>query len=56
VERTNAQVLTDHAKLLLAHGRAKEAEPLLWTLAQARWQPRFTHLARWARGELDRLR
>jgi tetratricopeptide (TPR) repeat protein len=53
-EQSNAQILQDHAMMLMSRGRRAEALPVLRRLAQGTWQPRFASQKRWAEAELRR--
>jgi hypothetical protein len=51
-EQTNAQILWDHAQLLMQSGRQQEARKLLSQLASGEWQPRFQWIKQQAQRHL----
>ena len=52
-ERTNAQILWDHANLLRTTGKKDRARAMVEQLANGAWQPRFQPLKSQARGLLN---
>ncbi|MDA1161972.1 MAG: VIT domain-containing protein [Planctomycetota bacterium] len=54
-EPTNPELLWKHATMLRSHGRAQQAKSLLKTIAEGKWQPRFTNIQSQARSTLKNL-